>query len=196
MSVNHMLPAGDEMETCFFKTQNGKVDVGTGRSLQLIFSRTAELDTSAGQKLVSARKIPRSWLPNVHPISAPPLVSAKKQRPYVLVSISLIVTVGQLNVRVTFLFVANLSNDVILGTSFTDHHVKSILPRHRKVMFYNSPSVCIVGSTQAQRRNIGTNFSGRDLKPFSPIIQASRKAEIVRKRLKRSALRNASSFRP
>lgn len=64
--------------------------------------------------------------------------------------LKLYVRIGNSTARVKFLVVTRLDVDFILGTTFTDPHIKAILPPRRRVLFHHAPSVTLTGTTHSK----------------------------------------------
>lgn len=105
------------------------------------------LDTGAGPNLIHYDRIDPAWRTSIRDTTTPSLRDASKRAMRTLGVITLLVRIGQFQAHVQFLVVPNLAVDCILGTTFTDRHVKAIYPRSQTVHFHDAPPVALVGST-------------------------------------------------
>ena len=128
---------------CFFKKQNYKISATVGQRRAVMRAITPVLDSEEGPNLIRLRCVADSWRPSIKSVRSPPLIDASNRSMRALGEIPLYVRIGEFTARVPFLVVTSLAVDCILGTTFLDGHVKTILPPQRKVIFYRSEPLAL-----------------------------------------------------
>jgi Retroviral aspartyl protease len=105
----------------------------------------AILDTGAGPNLVRAEILPTDW-EKYRVAGAPTLqiVGAGGRRLKQSGAILLHVEICGLKIRMQFVVVPGLAAECILGCQFIDRHVKSILPKEKKVLLENGGVAAIL----------------------------------------------------
>lgn len=109
-----------------------------------MFVVTSLLDTGAGPNLVNNAFLPREWQRKVVSTPSPSLRTATRETVKVEGIVRTFVQIGDLRVRAWSGVVENLAVDILLGTSFIDRFIISILAGERKVVPYHSCSVSII----------------------------------------------------
>jgi hypothetical protein len=135
----------------------------------------AILDTGVGPNLVREDVLPEDWT-RYRVMEGPSFqVVGASGRPLPQRGVlTLCVQLGRLKVHAKFIVVKYLMAGCILGCQFIDRHVKSILPKERRVLLNDDSSVAILYASPD--RSIGNDDNARH--PRTP--QASTKVRIAR----------------
>lgn len=104
----------------------------------------AVMDTGAGPNLVNFDFLHDDLKAKIEPNDAGNLRSANNSKLNVRGLITFFVQIGELTVPVQFGVIDDLVTDVLLGTDYIDRHIHAILPKTRKIVPNNSPSVAIL----------------------------------------------------
>jgi Retroviral aspartyl protease len=135
-----------ETEIVFpLRSRNYKVSATVGVSTVLATPVRAILDTGAGPNLVREEILPTDW-EKYRVAGAPTLqiVGAGGRRLKQSGAILLHVEICGLKTRMQFVVVPGLAAECILGCQFIDRHVKSILPKEKKVLLENGGVAAIL----------------------------------------------------
>ena len=113
------------------------------------------LDTGAGPNIVHEKLLPPSWKEKAAYRNLPRVTDASRNSMTLSGMVKLHVRLGDFTTQAPFLVASNLAVDAILGTTFIDKHVRSILPRERRVVLRHGPPITLLGTKpgpEADRR--------------------------------------------
>jgi Retroviral aspartyl protease len=132
-------------QVCLLASRNYKVSATVGVSTVVATPVYAILDTGAGPNLVREDVLPEDWT-RYRTTEEPSFqVVGASGRPLPQRGVlTLCVQLGQLKARAKFIVVKHLTAGCILGCQFIDRHVKSILPKERRVLLNDGSSVAIL----------------------------------------------------
>lgn len=117
-------------------------------------------DTGAGPTLVYTKMLPPYWRSFVTKYLDTTLITAASNNPFhPLGFIPLLKIIGDLTQKIQFLVLDNLAVFCILVTSFIDLLFKAILPRRRKVTYYDAPAIETISRVGNEKSSEGKGFS-------------------------------------
>lgn len=128
----------------------------------LILVATVLNTGAAGPDLIRKKNINSAWHFYIRPVQNPRPLDTSKRVKTPCGLFHLTVRIEEFQARVPFLVVQNIAVGCLLAKSCVDHHVKAILPRLQKVLFYRSCSTEITGQRSRSQSKISLPFAFED----------------------------------
>lgn len=147
---------------CFFAKRNDKISASVGQVGALSVPGSTVLDISTGPRLTYTRSVNPTWPFYIRTVPSPELLDAFKRVMKSCGLTYLTARIREFQAMKLVLVVQILAVKCLLGTSFVYHHVKTISPGLRKVVFYYSLYVAVTCQRSNSRPTTSFNLEFED----------------------------------